>query len=209
MAWTRGRLIITISDSDGNPIGFGGRLLELLLLAETSGALITTNHTTSKNVPETTRKNNINSNINSNSNSNSNSWINMHTSANAKYINSPETPLFKKGLVLFGLHQMISALNLKRKDSDLEDDPDGSESEVNPADTDNDSSGVIMVEGYFDVMSLVECGIRRVVSSMGTQISKEQVRYQLLLLYIAFIIILMVDLNQLMPWPMFLVGTSS
>jgi DNA primase len=61
---------------------------------------------------------------------------NVNTSPTAKYINSPETAVFKKHTTLFGL-------NLARK-SIID-------------------SGCVMVEGYFDVMALHEMGIEYAV----------------------------------------------
>lgn len=67
----------------------------------------------------------------------------------AKYINSPETPLFKKREVLYNMD--------KAKDS---------------IKTENHA---IVVEGYFDVMRLHANGIENSVSPMGTSLTREQV----------------------------------
>lgn len=68
----------------------------------------------------------------------------------AKYINSPETPLYQKSNVLYGL-------NLARDDI-------------------RNSSAAIVVEGYFDVISLWQAGIKNVVASSGTAFSAQQAR---------------------------------
>lgn len=66
----------------------------------------------------------------------------------AKYINSPETPLYKKGHHLF-------AFNLARQHVRAE-------------------HSLILVEGYFDQISLFQHGIRNVVASLGTALTDEQ-----------------------------------
>ena len=66
----------------------------------------------------------------------------------AKYLNSPETPLFHKSRVLFGLPQAIDAVRQTRR--------------------------VIVVEGYMDVVGLFENGIRNGVATMGTAATEAQ-----------------------------------
>src|SRR5437899_4384256 len=66
----------------------------------------------------------------------------------AKYLNSPETPLFRKGNVLFGLHKSKRALI-----------------EANCA---------IMCEGQLDLISLFEAGIMNVVAPQGTAFTENQ-----------------------------------
>src|SRR4029077_8053295 len=66
----------------------------------------------------------------------------------AKYINSPETPLFRKGRVLFGLHKSKRALI-----------------EANCA---------IVCEGQLDLISLFEAGIKNVVAPQGTAFTENQ-----------------------------------
>ncbi|RKX23824.1 MAG: DNA primase, partial [Candidatus Zixiibacteriota bacterium] len=68
----------------------------------------------------------------------------------AKYVNSPETPLYSKSNVLYGL-------NFAR-------------------DHIRDEKSVIVVEGYFDVISLWQAGIKNVVASSGTAFSLQQAR---------------------------------
>jgi DNA primase len=68
----------------------------------------------------------------------------------AKYLNSPETPLFRKGNVLFGLHKSKRALI-----------------EANCA---------IVCEGQLDLISLFEAGIRNVVAPQGTAFTENQAR---------------------------------
>jgi DNA primase len=68
----------------------------------------------------------------------------------AKYVNSPETALYIKSNVLYGL-------NFSRDD-------------IRKANT------AIVVEGYFDVISLWQVGIRNVVASSGTAFTEQQAR---------------------------------
>ena len=69
-----------------------------------------------------------------------------------KYKNTQETILFDKKNVLF------NANNLKKLQSE------------------EDYNHVIMVEGYMDVISLYQAGIKNVVASMGTSLTKEQAK---------------------------------
>jgi DNA primase len=68
----------------------------------------------------------------------------------AKYLNSPETPLFRKGSVLFGLHKTKRALI-----------------EANCA---------VVCEGQLDLISLFEAGITNVVAPQGTAFTENQAR---------------------------------
>lgn len=65
-----------------------------------------------------------------------------------KYLNSPETPLYTKGRVLYGLHLTKHAIR---------------------------KSGVaVLVEGYFDVAQALQGGVENVVASSGTALSVQQ-----------------------------------
>jgi DNA primase len=68
----------------------------------------------------------------------------------AKYLNSPETPLFRKGNVLFGLH--------KSKRSLIE------------------ANCAIVCEGQLDLVALFEAGITNVVAPQGTAFTQNQAR---------------------------------
>lgn len=68
----------------------------------------------------------------------------------AKYINSPETPLYRKSETLFGLYQARKAMA--------------------------QSSQAYLVEGYMDVISMHQAGISNVVASSGTALTQEQAR---------------------------------
>jgi DNA primase len=67
-----------------------------------------------------------------------------------KYLNSPESPLYSKGRNLYGLYQAREAI---RKDN-----------------------LAILVEGYMDLLALRAHGIEPVVATLGTALTREQVR---------------------------------
>ncbi|HET7853300.1 MAG TPA: DNA primase [Candidatus Methylomirabilis sp.] len=66
-----------------------------------------------------------------------------------KYINSPETPVYKKGVHLYGLHLASRAIRETRM--------------------------ALVVEGYFDAISLHSAGFPQTVASLGTALTAEQV----------------------------------
>lgn len=70
--------------------------------------------------------------------------------AGPKYLNSPETDVFQKGRVLFGVQQAAGA--------------------IAAADT------VFVVEGYLDVLSLAQHGVENAVATMGTATTGEHVK---------------------------------
>ncbi len=67
-----------------------------------------------------------------------------------KYLNSPESPLYSKGRLLYGLPQAREALRLQ----DL----------------------ALVVEGYLDLLALRVHGVAPVVATLGTALTREQVR---------------------------------
>ncbi|MCS7177244.1 MAG: DNA primase [Candidatus Kapabacteria bacterium] len=70
--------------------------------------------------------------------------------AGPKYVNSPTTLVYDKGKVLYGLYQARDALR---------------------------SQGyALLVEGYMDVLSLHQAGIRAAVATAGTALTVEQLR---------------------------------
>lgn len=95
----RNRLIFTIANVHGQPIGFGGRVLDDSL---------------------------------------------------PKYINSPESPLYSKSEVLFGIDLARQAMREKR--------------------------AAIIVEGYFDHLGLYKAGIRNVVATCGTALTSGHIQ---------------------------------
>lgn len=67
-----------------------------------------------------------------------------------KYLNSPETSLYRKSEALFGLDKArASAAKADR---------------------------IFVVEGYTDVLALVQAGVENVVASMGTALTEQQLR---------------------------------
>ena len=66
-----------------------------------------------------------------------------------KYMNSPESPLFNKGNILYGL-------NYSRDDVSKND-------------------CAIVVEGYFDFLALYSAGVKNVVASLGTSFTESHV----------------------------------
>jgi len=66
-----------------------------------------------------------------------------------KYLNSPETPLFHKGVMLFNAHRARE-----------------------PA---FKSGEAVVVEGYLDAIALWQAGIRHVVASLGTAFTEDQI----------------------------------
>jgi DNA primase len=68
----------------------------------------------------------------------------------AKYLNSPETPVFSKGRVLYGLDMARGAIASARE--------------------------AIVVEGYTDVVLLSQAGIENVVATLGTALTDAHVK---------------------------------
>jgi len=68
----------------------------------------------------------------------------------AKYMNSPETPLYQKSTVLYGLSLTKDHIR--------------------------NQNYALIVEGYFDLISLWQAGIRNVVASSGTAFTLQQAR---------------------------------
>lgn len=70
--------------------------------------------------------------------------------AEVKYLNSPETALYRKGAHLYGLNVAAKAIREKRH--------------------------AIVVEGYFDAVSLHAQGFEQAVAALGTALTAEQAR---------------------------------
>lgn len=68
--------------------------------------------------------------------------------SSAKYLNSPDSPLFEKGKVLYNLNRMMQR---------------------------NNSREVIIVEGYMDAIALSQAGLQNVVAPLGTGFTRQHV----------------------------------
>ncbi len=66
-----------------------------------------------------------------------------------KYLNSPETPLFHKGRMLYGLAQARAAAQERGE--------------------------IVVVEGYMDVIALAQAGLPQAVAPLGTALTEEQI----------------------------------
>jgi DNA primase len=67
-----------------------------------------------------------------------------------KYINSPETSVYKKSRVLYGLSQSKESIR--------------------------EADAVILVEGYADLISVFQAGVKNIVASSGTALTDEQIK---------------------------------
>jgi DNA primase len=74
----------------------------------------------------------------------------LDADAPAKYLNSPETPLFHKGSVLFNAHGARQAAF--------------------------DTGRIVAVEGYMDAIAMVEAGIAETVAPLGTALTESQLQ---------------------------------
>jgi DNA primase len=68
----------------------------------------------------------------------------------AKYVNSPESELFRKSSLVYGLHRARAAIAKEDR--------------------------AVVVEGYTDVLALHHAGLRSVVASMGTALTEPQLK---------------------------------
>jgi len=69
--------------------------------------------------------------------------------AEPKYLNSPETPVYSKGKLLYGLNFTKDAIR--------------------------EAGAAVLVEGYTDFSALYQAGVRNVVASLGTALTPAQV----------------------------------
>ncbi|MDX9691081.1 MAG: DNA primase [Acholeplasmataceae bacterium] len=67
-----------------------------------------------------------------------------------KYINSPETTIFKKGQLLYHFYEALPEIRKSKQ--------------------------VILYEGFFDVISSYQAGIKHGVATMGTSLTKDQAK---------------------------------
>jgi len=74
----------------------------------------------------------------------------IHDQGEPKYLNSPESPVFHKGKVLYGLAQ--TARHIRSEDL------------------------VLVVEGYMDLVSLYQAGLKNAAATMGTALTPDHAR---------------------------------
>jgi DNA primase len=67
-----------------------------------------------------------------------------------KYLNTPETPIFHKGMIPYGLHASYQAIRQK--------------------------GAVVIVEGYMDLLALRQHGLQEVVATLGTALTHDHIR---------------------------------
>lgn len=68
----------------------------------------------------------------------------------AKYMNTTDTPVFKKNMVIYNLNRALGTIK--------------------------DKNRVIVHEGFMDVIATYRAGLKEVVCSMGTQLTQNQIR---------------------------------
>ncbi len=68
----------------------------------------------------------------------------------AKYLNTPDSPLYRKSAILYGLHRALKPMRDKKR--------------------------VILVEGYFDVLACHRAGMTEAVATCGTALTDEHVK---------------------------------
>jgi DNA primase len=74
----------------------------------------------------------------------------MRSEEEPKYLNSPETAIYKKSSVLYNLHRAKQAIRTQER--------------------------AVLVEGYMDVIGVYAAGVKQVVASCGTALTANQVR---------------------------------
>jgi DNA primase len=74
----------------------------------------------------------------------------MNPKETVKYMNSPETIIFKKGLLLYHFYEALPEIRKEKQ--------------------------IILYEGFFDVISSYAAGMKHGVATMGTALTKEQAR---------------------------------
>ena len=67
-----------------------------------------------------------------------------------KYLNSPETPIYHKGVEIYGLYEANDTIRAKHR--------------------------AIVCEGYMDVIQLSQAGFREAVAALGTSVTSDHVR---------------------------------
>ncbi len=127
----RHRIMFPLCNLFGEVIGFGGRILPEPKVNAGASGTAPPEITSSSATPPKTKMRGAASQV-------------------AKYMNSPETALYKKGEHLYGLSVAKEAIQKQKQ--------------------------AVLVEGNFDVLSLYEKGFKNVVAPMGTALTKTQVQ---------------------------------
>ncbi len=83
----------------------------------------------------------------------------LEKDAQAKYLNSPETPLFHKGATLYNIAAARQAAHAGKS--------------TQPA-QENAGAALIAVEGYVDVIAMVSAGFAATVAPLGTALTEDQ-----------------------------------
>ncbi len=68
-----------------------------------------------------------------------------------KYINSPETDIYRKGETIFGIHTAVQEIRKKKE--------------------------FLLVEGNFDVLAFYQSGVKNVVAPLGTAFTEKQAKF--------------------------------
>lgn len=131
----RDRVIFPISDPKGRIIGFGGRIIEPPVPPLGLEEPVQTPKQDSGSAP---------------TNAYSKPEADTADRPLPKYLNSPDSPLFRKGSFLYGLSLAKDYIRKKNQ--------------------------AIIMEGYLDVIQAHQAGIREAVASLGTSLTHEQAR---------------------------------
>ncbi|MGH6673053.1 MAG: DNA primase [Xanthobacteraceae bacterium] len=83
----------------------------------------------------------------------------LEKDAQAKYLNSPETPLFHKGATLYNIAAARQAAHAAKSTQ---------------AAHENAGAAVVAVEGYVDVIAMVSAGFAATVAPLGTALTEDQ-----------------------------------
>src|SRR6186997_1126850 len=83
----------------------------------------------------------------------------LEKDAQAKYLNSPETPLFHKGGTLYNIAMAREAAHAAKSTQAAQG---------------NDGAPIVAVEGYVDVIAMVSAGYPATVAPLGTALTEDQ-----------------------------------
>jgi DNA primase len=83
----------------------------------------------------------------------------LEKDAQAKYLNSPETPLFHKGATLYNIAAARQAAHAGKSTQSAQE---------------NAGAAIVAVEGYIDVIAMVTAGFPAAVAPLGTALTEDQ-----------------------------------